>query len=349
MTVRNESPGREQRTGQEARGLGLGAKPETSIPTRPLNVNHDDLISAIGQARDDLGLVISQPIADGQLHRCPALGGRPGSLDGAYRVCLDHPANVWGQNFRTGAKGVFPFGGSSSSWSPAQRREFAAKVEEDRKAREADQQAAWAVAAKKAELIYSEAGPCEVHPYLTAKGVNPILTLRASGRDLIVPLYDAYGILRSLQFIAPDGQKRFLKGGRKSGCYLGLIAGATNRRESVLICEGLATGLSLFQSTGFETLVAFDAGNLKAVALGARKDWPDRRLILCADNDCGSGSNVGVEKAREAALAVDGLLAVPHLAGGQPCDFNDLYRSAGPDTVRAFVEAAFIVEGQCNA
>lgn len=122
MTARKKSPDREQRSGQEARGFGEGAKPETSIPTRPLNVNND-LISAIGQARDALGLVIPQPIADGRLHRCPVEGGRPGNLDGAYRVCLDLPANVWAMNYRTGAKVVFLFGGSSSSWSPAQRRE----------------------------------------------------------------------------------------------------------------------------------------------------------------------------------------------------------------------------------
>lgn len=95
--------------------------------------------------------------------------------------------------------------------------------------------------------------------------------------------------------------------------------------------------------------MGFDAGNLNAVALGARRDWPNRKLILCADNDCGTGPNVGVAKAKEAVMAVGGLMTVPFMAGGQPCDFNDLYRSAGPETVRAFVAAAFIVGGQYNA
>lgn len=118
-----------------------------------MNVNHNDLVSAIGQARSELGLIITQPVADGRLHRCPVEGGRPGNLDGAYRICLDHPANVWAMNYRSGAKSVFSFGGSSGPQSPAQRREFAAKVEDDRKAREADQRAAWAAAASKAERL----------------------------------------------------------------------------------------------------------------------------------------------------------------------------------------------------
>jgi hypothetical protein len=89
--------------------------------------------------------------------------GRPGSLDGAYRLCLDHPANVWGRNFKTGAKAVYSFGGSSRFRSPAERREFAAKVEAARKARAAAQRAAWAVAAQKAGRIYAEARPCQGH------------------------------------------------------------------------------------------------------------------------------------------------------------------------------------------
>jgi hypothetical protein len=129
---------------------GFADKRKNSIPTRPFSVNKNTLTDAIGLARDDLGLVISQPISDGRLHRCPALGGRPGNLDGAYKINLDPPSNLWGQNFKTGAKAVFPFGGSSSEWSPAERREFAAKIEEERKAREAAQQKAWAEASKRA-------------------------------------------------------------------------------------------------------------------------------------------------------------------------------------------------------
>jgi hypothetical protein len=50
--------------------------------------------------------------------------------------------------------------------------------------------------------------------------------------------------------------------------------------------------------------------------------------------------NTGIEKAREAALAVDGFLAVPEL-DGRKCDFNDLHREKGPEAVSLAIEAAF--------
>jgi putative DNA primase/helicase len=305
-----------------------------------LDVNND-LTAALGRARDELGLVIVRPVFDGRLHRCPVEGDRKGSLDGAYRICLDHPANIWGQNFKTGAKAVYPFGGHSRNWGPAERRAWAAKVEADRKAREALQRTAWAEAAERAERIYAGAKPCQGHPYLDRKGVQPHFRLRVLGPDLVVPLFNAAGELRTLQFISPDGKKRFLQGGQKSGYFLSLATKTTDRRQALLICEGLATGLSLSEATGMETLVAFAADGLKAVALGARRDWPDRAILLSADNDAGGTVNIGVAKAKEAALAIGGRMAIPIMADGRPCDFNDLHQVEGPETVQAFINVAY--------
>ncbi|MDD2801875.1 MAG: hypothetical protein PHE96_10485, partial [Methylococcales bacterium] len=60
--------------------------------------------------------------------------------------------------------------------------------------------------------------------------------------------------------------KRFLSGGQKKGCYFCL----GYRTDKILICEGFATAASLFESTGLLTVVAFDAGNLKEVAINIR-------------------------------------------------------------------------------
>ena len=342
MTAQNE-PGRlgEGRPGHNRRMFNADGKASIASPSCFRNA---DLQSAIEQARSELGLVIKSPVTDGRLHRCPVEGARPGSLDGAYRICLDRPENVWGQNFKTGAKGVFPFGGSSGAWSPAERREFAARAEEDRARREADQRREWDQAARKAEKIYADSEACSSHPYLAAKGVGSFYRLRVSGRDLVVPAYDGFGILRTLQYINPAGQKWFLKGGRKGGCFLTIDSETLNRRAPLLIAEGLSTALSLAQATGYEVRVAFDAGNLRPVALGARKDWPGREIIICADNDAGGGPNIGLEKGRAAAQAIGGLLAVPFLSGGDrrtAVDFNDVFVAEGPEAVKFLVKMAF--------
>ena len=49
--------------------------------------------------------------------------------------------------------------------------------------------------------------------------------------------------------------------------------------------------------------------------------------------------NAGIEKAREAAQAVGGVVAVPEL-DGKKCDFNDLHRQRGAGAVRAAIEGA---------
>ena len=93
-------------------------------------------------------------------------------------------------------------------------------------------------------------------------------------------------------------------------------------------------------------LIAFNAGNLEAVARAARARYPDREIMLCADNDCasvkpdGSPWNPGKEAAFRAARAIDGKLVVCPAHDGKATDFNDLHRQRSLEAVRSVVEAA---------
>jgi len=69
---------------------------------------------------------------------------------------------------------------------------------------------------------------------------------------------------RSLQFIGPDGDQRFLTGGRAAGCYFGI--GRVKDAAKPCIAEGFATGESVHEATGYPVAVAFNAGNLLATA-----------------------------------------------------------------------------------
>ena len=118
---------------------------------------------------------------------------------------------------------------------------------------------------------------------------------------------DVQGELHTLQFISADGSKRFLTGGRIVGCYFAI----GRPIDSLLLCEGLATASTLHQATGRAVAVAFNCGNLVAVAKSLRGKFPDLKLIVCADNDFQTPGNPGLTHAKAAARAVGGYLAVP--------------------------------------
>lgn len=150
---------------------------------------------------------------------------------------------------------------------------------------------------------------------------------------------DATGELHSLQFIGENGSKWFLTGGRTQGCYF-----AIGKCKGVLcIVEGYATGASIFEATGHAVAVAFNTFNLEAVARALREKLPEARVILCADDDVATAGNPGLTKAREAAVAVDGFVAVPDFRPDRPdsaTDFNDLAKLRGAEAVGKAIEAA---------
>jgi putative DNA primase/helicase len=176
------------------------------------------------------------------------------------------------------------------------------------------------------------------HPYLTVKGVRAY-GVKLDRMELLVPMRDTTGSLHSLQVIDANGSKRFQPGGRVKGCYH-----AIGKPEGVLIvCEGYATGASIHEATGHAVAVAFNAGNLLAVALALNQQYPMLRLIVAADDDWQTKGNPGMSKAILAAQAVDGWLAAPSFPCGRESkdtDFNDLHRLAGLGVVKASIDAA---------
>lgn len=153
--------------------------------------------------------------------------------------------------------------------------------------------------------------PRSLHPYLERKGLSAVGTnaLRVHGDALIVPVFWRDRLM-SIQSITPDGQKRFWPGAPvKSGALV------LDRPRAALtaVCEGLATGLAIFQSVrNARVIVAFDAGNLSPVVDTMR---PTGSVVICADDDHGTearrGFNPGREKATNAAELIGAGVAWP--------------------------------------
>lgn len=225
------------------------------------------------------------------------------------------------------------------------------QVARERRAREDAEQASkqqeQAAAARQAGEQWEAATEATEHAYLTRKGVRPHGVRCDAKGSLLVPLCDVAGVLWNVQRIparsarnGPD--KVFCKGGRVTGCMHWI--GDPESTDAVLLAEGYATGASLHEATGRPVAVAFNVGNLEAVALAIRGRWPGVRLLVCGDDDMGTeaktGKNPGKIAAKRAAEATGGGWCVPDGLTGTGTDFNDLAASAGTDAVREQIERA---------
>lgn len=274
---------------------------------------------------------------DGKLHRCDA-EGRGGKNDACYVIHLDgFPAGGF-QNHRDGLGWQNWKADLGRSPTPAERDELRQKAEADRPEREADEAQRRIEAAARAEAIWQQSVLCQTHPYLVRKGVGAH-GVRLSRGNLVVPVRDSDGKVHSLQFIGNDGRKKYLSGGRIRSGYHAIGAPG----DVICIAEGFATGASIHEATGYAVAVAFDAGNVKPVAESIRTKFPNIRVVVAADDDYLTVGNPGLGKAREAAAAVRGVVAVPVFGAHRPSkatDFNDLAQLAGADEVRRCIEEA---------
>lgn len=284
-------------------------------------------------------------------------GGTPATLGTVFHHAKEH-----GFRFEDRYKGNLSFHDRARL-----RAERAARQAEA----DAQREAQYLAAAARARLLLTQAFPADAHPYLQRKGVRPHGTYRLDawpkeriGRNgrpytlwirnpLLVPIRSARDELVGLQAIFPHADnplgrdKDYLTGGRKRGCYH--LIGTGSGSDTILVCEGFATGASLYEATGWPILVAFDAGNLGEIAKRVRMQAPKARIIIAADNDVfnkplpsGGPNNPGLQAATRAAREVGALLAVPAFRDltDEPTDFNDLHRQEGLEAVRAMVAKA---------
>ena len=269
----------------------------------------------------DTGAAI-YPQADGDLHRFDDPEGRRGNGSGWYVLHLDgYPAGAYG-SWRTGSQYTWRL---DSKPDPAEQYRIQAFVRAARQRREAERAEAQAQAATRAQAIWRDAPPAIVaHPYLASKRI-PALGLRQAGPVLLVPLRTIAGELVNIQRIAPDGQKRFYKDARVSGCFA-LIGQEIPETGSLYIAEGWATAVTIHQALRVPVVAAMFADNLKPVALAVRSKYPRLALVVAADNDHRTPGNPGMTKGRAAKEAIQGHLTYPTVCLAHDCrctDFND--------------------------
>ncbi len=280
--------------------------------------NFRDAIRAAGLESPDI-------IELGKLHRFPGSGKNPSNragwcllFDGEWGGCFGDWSTGFSETWQ--AKRDKPY-------SQSDRTAFARRVKEAKKQAEAGRRTRQTVAANRAAMIWNAATPATGdHPYLIRKQIQPH-GARVHKGALTLPVVDFTDRLTSLQFIAADGGKLLLSGGRKRGCFIP-VAGDMENPARVILCEGWATGCTLAEDVPAAfVMAAIDAGNLEPVALSARRRWPSAELVIAGDDDRLTPGNPGATKAKAAAIASGALLALPQWPKDAPehlTDFNDL-------------------------
>ena len=205
--------------------------------------------------------------------------------------------------------------------------------------------------------------------YLARKRVSPVATLREidagaaaailgyppksggdqlTGRLLLVPVKQG-DCISTLEMIDGDGRKAALAGrGSKVGGYW-----ATERLPdgdgddlTLLIGEGVATGLSASEATGHPAIAALSSGNLPAVAKEMRKRYPAAALVILADLVKATGEPDS--HAIEAAKVGAGKMAIPDFGSDRDpdmTDMNDLFILDGAEAVAQAIANASAPDG----
>lgn len=226
-----------------------------------------------------------------------------------------------------------------------------------------------------AQKIWNSSRPASLsHPYLAAKGItNPdaIAGLRQNvykdNDNLIIPVLYENEIV-NLQSINQDGGKRFLAGGQVQGAYAFIGKADDVEKVGVIMAEGYATAASIYEATGKPVIIAFDAGNMVAVAERLAQKLPQNvPVVIAVDNDA---SQTGIKKARQAAALLGdrataiqpefSMTLIQQYQKGKgvdekgrpplPSDFNDLHQLAGLEAVRqSFAEGVNLVLNPDNS
>jgi putative DNA primase/helicase len=243
---------------------------------------------------------------DGAIHRFSS-NGKPTNQNGWYILHLDGIAAGSFGDWREGFTQNWCCK-SDHSMTQKQRLEHRERITAMQRMREDKIAKRQKLAAASAHQRWMVASHCIQHEYLIRKGIAPN-GARIEGDKLLIAMRDTAGKVHSLQTIASDGIKMFMSGGRIKGCLFGI----GKPKGALIVCEGFATGASIHECTGHAVAVAFNAGNLEAVAVALRIKYPELKIIIAADDDHQTPGNPGLTKATAAVKAACASLAMPVL------------------------------------
>ena len=177
------------------------------------------------------------------------------------------------------------------------------------------------------------------HLYIINKKIVPCFSFQYKN-TLILPIKDINKNLISAQYIDINGSKLFAKGCDTKNGMVWLCDDISNTYNGdIFICEGYATGCSIYEIINQPVICSLSASNLYNVALEIRKKYIFSKIHVCSDNDCWGLENIGLKSARFAVKIINGQLHYPIFDKElykyeKPTDFNDFFKLFGSEKTR---------------
>lgn len=285
-----------------------------------INITNDFRNAAEGE-----GLIIDQLIPDGKIHRCKVQGDKNGQMSGTYKLHLDGYPNGGFQNFKRGTgwlhwKLPLP---ENHQLTKEEVEEINEIVEKKIKLDDEEQANRHQEAAIRANQILKDdcVDALMDHTYIVEKKIQGTYGTKICTRPgivkkidswiaLVVPMYNEKMEIVSLNFIAENGDKCFLTGGRTKGCFY--LIGDYTDDVKIYIVEGFATGCSVYEAMGGLVVIAFTCGNLLPVTETIANLMPNNERFICADNDEHKEINYGLTHAYKTAKETNSHLVIPN-------------------------------------
>lgn len=364
-------------TSQNIDKLSKWTKPEEPVMDTDLETMDDSIDAMIKDMREN-GMIITREQlkfdGNGTAHgRCRCEGDHQGEKAGWYAIHLDGCPVLSMQNHRLGKveSKKYPNKESIARWK--QNRQNATAMRKSANAQTVTQ--TWQQAATKEanfeqkqnshdseriaqvgnkvrtqiQTYHAYKADYPASQYLTKKGLDitqdaAAFMLRSGGQVYTCFAFsNANGEITTKQYVNAEGVKRFETGGQKYGSFHvinGFQQLEANSKAPLIIAEGVATAMSvqLAAEKGAVVVAAGDCGNLLNVAKALRAKYPDRDMVIAADNDHNRNDNVGLAHAQVAAKAVGATVVSPQFTKGERgTDFNDVMLTKGLPAVKSII------------
>ena len=288
-------------------------------------------------------------IIDGEIHRYCIEGRKSYTKDGAYCLYNDgFPAGWfqdWAQKNSKRNWTIRPRNEEEKKYfsSPEYKAKLAKEEKiraEERKRKEAERRERQVNASEYARIHYENLPQKEKisHPYLSSKHIQAHGAKINDNNQLVVPLFNINGQIKSIQRICVNGQKIFQPDAPLKGLFfpLGLMDLKIAPRL-ILLAEGFATAAKIYELTGVPCVAAMSCENLLEVGKAIKAKYK-AKIVVMADNDLKTvakrGYNPGIEAAQDLInknVAVD-ILIPPFTDTTSGSDWDDYAIKYGNDS-----------------